>query len=279
MTIGQYVRKGDPIFEMKSSDFFAAQQDYFSAQQEMKQAEINLKRQKDLLAHSVGVKREMEEAETEYKLKKIAVEQLAASLKVFNSSAQTKMGQSLIVRSPIAGRVVNSDLVVGQYLKDDHEALVTVAELSKVWISAQVKEKDLGFLTELKNIKFSVDAFSSKEFNGQIVNIGQMLNEETRSVDVLIETENIQSLLKPGMYVNVVLNSVGKEEIVLPTKAVFQENENQYVFVKIGQRKFRKTKVKTVTMAENSQSIRIVDGLTAGQNIVVDGGIYLMGAK
>ena len=81
------------------------------------------------------------------------------------------------------------------------------------------------------------------------------------------------------MYVNVVLNSVGKEEIVLPTKAVFQENENQYVFVKIGQRKFRKTKVKTVTMAENSQSIRIVDGLTAGQNIVVDGGIYLMGAK
>lgn len=279
VTLGQYVKKGSPIFEIKSSEYFSAQQEYFSTQQELKQAEMNLKRQKDLYNHAVGVKRELEEAETDYKLKKIAADQTAASLKVFNSSSRIGMGQSLIVRSPISGRVVSSDLVVGQFLKEDHEALVTVAELSKVWISAQVKEHNLGFLEELKHITFTVDAFPSKIFEGKVINIGQLLNEETRSVDVLIETENNQFVLKPGMYVNVTLNSLDKEEIILPAKAVFQENESQYVFVKIGDRKYRKAKIKAIGTSENNDFVRVTDGLKVGERVVIEGGIFLMGAK
>ncbi len=240
---------------------------------------MNLKRQKDLYNHAVGVKRELEEAETDYKLKKIATDQTAASLKVFNSSSRVGMGQSLIVRSPISGRVVSSDLVVGQFLKEDHEALVTVAELSKVWISAQVKEHNLGFLEELKHITFTVDAFPSKIFEGKVINIGQLLNEETRSVDVLIETNNNQFDLKPGMYVNVTLNSLDKEEIILPAKAVFQEKENQYVFVKIGDRKYRKAKVKAIGTSGNNEFVRVTDGLKVGERVVIEGGIFLMGAK
>ncbi|WP_334126155.1 efflux RND transporter periplasmic adaptor subunit [Empedobacter brevis] len=279
VTLGQYVQKGSPIFEIKSSDYFSAQQDYFSAQQELKQAEMNLKRQRDLFNHAVGVKRELEEAETDYKLKKIATDQTAASLKVFNSSSRIGIGQSLIVRSPISGRVVSSDLVVGQFLKEDHEALVTVAQLSKVWISAQVKEHNLGFLEGLKHITFTVDAFPSKIFEGKVINIGQLLNEETRSVDVLIETDNNQFFLKPGMYVNVTLNSLDKEEIILPAKAVFQENENQYVFVKIGERKYRKAKVKAIGTSENHNFVCVIEGLKVGDKVVVEGGIFLMGAK
>lgn len=279
VTLGQYVQKGSPIFEIKSSEYFSAQQEYFSAQQELKQAEMNLKRQKDLYNHAVGVKRELEEAETDYKLMKIATDQTAASLKVFNSSSRVGMGQSLIVRSPISGRVVSSDLVVGQFIKEDHEALVTVAELSKVWISAQVKEHNLGFLEELKHITFTVDAFPSKIFEGKVINIGQLLNEETRSVDVLIETDNNQFVLKPGMYVNVTLNSLDKEEIILPAKAVFQEKENQYVFVKTGDRKYRKAKVKAIGTSENNDFVRVTDGLKVGERVVIEGGIFLMGAK
>jgi len=279
VTLGQDVQKGSPIFEIKSSEYFSAQQEYFSAQQELKQAEMNLKRQKDLYNHAVGVKRELEEAETDYKLKKIATDQTAASLKVFNSSSRVGMGQSLIVRSPISGRVVSSDLVVGQFIKEDHEALVTVAELSKVWISAQVKEHNLGFLEELKHITFTVDAFPSKIFEGKVINIGQLLNEETRSVDVLIETNNNQFVLKPGMYVNVTLNSLDKEEIILPAKAVFQEKENQYVFVKIGDRKYRKANVKAIGTSENNDFVRVTDGLKVGERVVIEGGIFLMGAK
>lgn len=277
--LGEFIRKGTPVFELKSSDYFSAQQDYFSAQQELKQATVNLNRQKELYAHNVGIKRELEEAETVYKLKKITLDQMAASLQVFNSSLETKIGESLIVRSPISGTVVNNDLIVGQYLKEDHEALVVVAELSKVWVSAQIKEHDVGFLTNLKNMRFTVDALSGKVFNGKIINIGQLLNEETRSIDVLIEAENLESVLKPGMYVNVVLSNVGKQEILLPKKAVFQEHQNQYVFVKIGKRRYRKTKIKGITISQDSQFIRVTEGLKAGEEVVVEGGIFLMGAK
>ncbi|WP_312921663.1 efflux RND transporter periplasmic adaptor subunit [Empedobacter brevis] len=277
--LGEFIRKGTPVFELRSSDYFSAQQDYFSAQQELKQATVNLNRQKELYAHNVGIKRELEEAETVYKLKKITLDQMAASLQVFNSSLQTKIGESLIVRSPISGTVVNNDLIVGEFLKEDHEALVAVAELSKVWVSAQIKEHDIGFLTNLKNMRFTVDALSGKVFNGKIINIGQLLNEETRSVDVLIEAENLESVLKPGMYVNVVLSNVGKQEILLPKKAVFQEHQNQYVFVKTGKRRYRKTRMKGITISQDSQFIRVTEGLKAGEEVVVEGGIFLMGAK
>lgn len=277
INLGQTVKKGDAIFEISSSDFFQAQQEYYSAQQELAQSELNLKRQKDLYAHAVGVKKELEEAQTDYNLKKIALNQLAASLKVFSS--KNKLGQSLIIRSPINGKIVQNDLVIGQYLKEDQEPLVTVAELSKVWISAQVKENDLGILNQLKDIKFTINAFPNQTFDGRIINIGQLLNEETRSVDVTIETINNQSILKPGMFVNVQLNDAPKEEIILPTKAIFQEHDSQYVFVTIGKRKFKKVKIKAVTNTNNSDYVHIISGLKEGDNVVIDGGIYLMGAK
>lgn len=277
--LGQQVKKGAPIFEIKSADFFVAQQEYLAAQQELKQAEINLKRQKDLFDHAVGVKRELEEAQTDFKIKKIAVDQAAASVKVFNTSSQIVMGQSLMVRSPISGQIIKNELVTGQYLKEDHEALVTVADLSKVWVTVQIKEHNLGFLKELKRISFTVEAFPTIVFDGKIIHIGQTLNEESRSVEVLIETENNQFLLKPGMYVNVVLKGFGKEEIILPSKAVFQDKADQYVFVKIDEKKYHKTKVVAIGHSEDNHLVRVTDGLKAGDKVVVDGGVFLMGVK
>ena len=81
------------------------------------------------------------------------------------------------------------------------------------------------------------------------------------------------------MYVNVTLNSLDKEEIILPAKAVFQEKENQYVFVKIGDRKYRKAKVKAIGTSENNDFVRVTDGLKVGERVVIEGGIFLMGAK
>lgn len=279
VTLGQCVKKGDPVFEVNSSEYFSVQQDFFSAQQELKQAEINLNRQKDLFTHAVGIQKELEEAETDYKLKIIAVNQANAALKVFNPTSNIKLGQSLIIRSPISGKIVNQNIIIGQYLKEDHEPIVTVAELSKVWVSAQIKENDLFFLNELKNVNFSINSFPTKIFDGKIINIGQLLNEETRSVDVIIETMNNNSILKPGMFVNATLNSIGKNEIIIPVKAIFQENEHQYVFVKTGKNTYQKTKVLTANYSKNNLFSYILSGIKAGDNVVTEGGIYLMSAK
>lgn len=276
--LGQYVKKGTPIFELSSSDYYSAQQEYFSAQQELKQAEINLKRQQDLLKNGVGVKRELEEAETDFQIARLALNNTAAALKIFNINPnKMRMGQSLLVTSPIEGEILTNNLILGEYLREDSEPLVTVAELSKVWVAAQVKEKDLAMITNLDHVNLKVDAYPDQHFTGKIYHINQMVDEETRSVEVLIESENQGRKLKPGMYVNVILSDVAQQLVVVPTKAVFQQNNDQYVYVQVKKDNYQRRKITTATSTENK--IVVKTGLKAGETIVVDGGIYLLQAK
>lgn len=276
--LGQNVQKGSPIFEISSSDFFQAQQHYFTSVQEMKQAQAHLNRQKDLVAHGVGVQRELEEAQTAYEISRIAVENENAGLKMFNvQPGQLRMGQGLIVRSPLAGKVIANDVVLGQFLKEDAEALVQVADLSKVWIVAKVKENDLHVLKNLTDIQFRISAFPEQVFTGKVVHIQDQLNSESRSVDVMIETKNTDQMLRPGMYVEVTLKQEKQERIVVPAQAVFLENTTQFVYVQKSNNAFAKQKVTTATL--NADQLIVLSGLHEEDQIVVEGGMYLLQAK
>jgi membrane fusion protein, heavy metal efflux system len=277
--LGQQVSKGTPIFELSSSDYYAAQQEYLANVQELKNAEINLKRQQDLFKNAVGVKRELEEAETDYRIKKLAVDNATATLNVYNvNPTKMKMGEALVITSPINGKVITNDLIIGQYLKEDSEPLVTVAELSKVWVAAQVKEKDLAILNDLDEVELYAEAYSNQPFSGKIVNVGQVVDEETRSVEILIEVNNQNGHLKPGMYVNVKLKDTGKQTIVVPAKAVFQQNDSQFVFLQVGPDQYTKKNVTTLSTPDPNTTA-ILEGLHLNDKIITNGGIYLLQAK
>lgn len=277
--LGQQVTKGTPIFELSSSDYYAAQQEYLANIQELKNADINLKRQQDLYKNGVGVKRELEEAETDYKIKKLAVDNATATLNVYNvNPLKMKMGEALVITSPITGKVITNDLIIGQYLKEDSEPLVTVAELSKVWVAAQVKEKDLSILNDLDEVELYTEAYSNLPFTGKIVNVGQVVNEETRSVEILIEVANTNNNLKPGMYISVKLKDTGKNTIVVPAKAVFQQNDSQFVYLQVGLNQYKKQNVTTISTSDPNKTA-ILKGLNITDKVIIDGGIYLLQAK
>lgn len=105
--LGQKVNIGSPLFAISSPEYFNAQKDYFEAQQEYSLSNLNLKRQKDLLQHGVGIQRVVEEAKTDYETKKSALENASAALKVFNiNPSNLKLGQPLVVSSPIKGEII-----------------------------------------------------------------------------------------------------------------------------------------------------------------------------
>lgn len=277
--LGQEVKKGTPIFSLSSSEYFTAQQTYLTTYQELKVAEINLKRQQDLLNNAVGVKRELEAAELDYKVKKLALNQAVATLNIYNvNPSNMKIGEALVVTSPIAGTIIQNNLIIGDYLKEDSEALVTIAELSKVWVAAQIKEKDLAVLKNLNEVMLFAEAYSNTVFVGQIVNIGGLVNEETRSVEVLIEVDNSQKLLKPGMYVNAKFKDFGKEMLVIPTKAIFQEKDDSFVFLQVGENQFKRQKIKSIA-TDDPNKTAILEGLKQSDQLIIDGGIYLLQAK
>ena len=271
---GQKVSSGSPIFEISSPDFFEAGKAYFQAQQEMELARKNLNRERDLFANNVGVAKDVEEAETNFEISKKEYENALAAINVYQIDAEKmSLGQPLIVKSPIAGKVVKSNIVIGQYLKDDAEPLAIVADLDNVWVIAHVKEKDISMLYNIENVEVSMSTMPDTRVKGSVYYIGELLDETTRTVEVIIECENPNHSMKPFMYGTVHFYSAVSQAILLPSTAIMQEQESDYVLVEIAKGKYTRRKVKTETV--DTEIVRVVSGLTEGENVVVTGGIYL----
>ncbi len=276
--LGQKVEINSPVFEISSPAFFEAGKAYYQTKQEMQLAEKNLLRQKDLYSNGVGVKKELEEAEVMYELTRRDYENAASSLGVFHVKPEEMVpGQPLIVRSPIKGEIVENNIVIGQYLKDDADPVAIVAELSKVWVAGQLKEKDLKSLHESDEVEIIPTGMPEMRLNGKVYHISEMLDEETRSVKVFIECENKDRSLKPGMYVTAEFSEGSNRSILIPSTAVFQEAESNYVFLNTGNDKL----VRHMVGIEGSDREKLIvrSGLSDGDVIVINGGSLLLGAK
>ena len=143
--LGQKVNVDSPIFELSSSEFHEAVKLYFSAQSANEAAQKNYNRQKELTTHGVAAQRDLEQAQNEANIARQEFEQAKASLQIFNVDvAALQMGQPLKVLSPVAGEVVKSNITIGSYVREDSEPLAVIADLSKVWVTALVKEKYFG---------------------------------------------------------------------------------------------------------------------------------------
>lgn len=276
--LGQKVSSGSPIFAISSPSYFEAGKEYYKAKQEMLLAEKNLKRQQDLLKNHVGVRKDVEEAEVNYEIKKKDYENSIANLQVFHvKPSDLVLGEPLIVRSPISGEIVDNKIVLGQYLKEDAAPVALVAELSKVWIAGHVKEKDICRIHESDEVKVQLSSQEEAILQGKVYHINQMMDEENRTVEVLIECDNKSGNLKPGMYVAVHYFNTQSSAILVPESSVFQTEGNSYVFVKLDKNKFLKKKV--VTDGTDHGNIIIKSGLTGNEEIISKGGYYLLEAE
>lgn len=276
--LGQKVKAGTPVFEISSPDFYETGKAYYQSKQEMELASKNYKREKDLLSKNVGVQKDVEEAEVNYELKKKEYENALASLKVYQiNPKQLVLGKPLIVRSPIDGIIVDNKIVIGQYVKEDAEPVATVAQLNKVWVKGQVKEKDIRFIHVSDKVDVKPVSFPDVTIKGSIYHVNNMLDEETRSVGVIINCDNSNMLMKPGMYVAVEFHNSIENSIVIPSKAIFQEGDNCFVFQSVGNNKYVKRKIKTLSVEKDKTIVEA--GLNVGDRIIVEGGFYFLDEK
>lgn len=276
--LGQSVAVGSALFELSSPSFFETGKAYFGAKQQMEQALKNLNREKDLLANHVGVQKEVEQAEVDYQLKRQEFENTRLALKVFQVDPDAvKLGEPLIIRSPIAGKVVMSNIVMGQYIKEDSEPLVVVADLKKVWVVANVKEKDIRLIERLQEVDITLSASPEEPIKGVVYHISEMLDQATRSVEVIVECDNKDGRMKPFMYGSVQLTDKATEVILVPSSAILQHQDQNYVIVALGDNKFRKTPVAVESVA--GDKIVVTSGIAVGDEIITVGAFYLLGVK
>lgn len=271
--LGQKVSANTPLFEIISPDFTAAQKEFYQARSSKELAQKDLERKKDLLKNGVGSQKELEEAQSVLQIEEKEYENAYAALKVYQVNPENMvLGQPLIIRSPINGTVIQNDIVSGQYISGEADPIATVADLSQVWITAQVKEKDIRFIHIGDNIEVEISALPGQIIEGKVFHIDESVDDETRSIKVLSICDNEDGLLKLGMYITVRFIDKPIEQIYVSEKALLQGEKNTYVYKQIAPDMFLRTPVEVEALKDGKAVISA--GLNANDVIISEGGYY-----
>lgn len=274
ISLGQKIKKDDPIFALSSPDFFESQKEYLDAKEEWQLAKNHLQRQEDLLANNVGSQQELEIARTDFQTKQNTYINAKAALEMWQINTETMvLGQPLIVRSPISGKLLDHHIILGQYVREDDESLATIADLEKVWVAAQIKERDMSRLENIDSVKIKHPQKPDTWIDGEVLHISSFVNEATRSIDLIVVCNNPNELFKPGMFTNLRLSSIGKDRIVVPATAVIQK-ENSFVFKETEPHVYEAVKVKVG--ATIGDKLELLEGVQAHDKIVTQGASLLL---
>jgi len=173
--------------------------------------------------------------------------------------------------SPVAGQVVDMASAHGQFRNDVTTPLMTVADLSTVWLTASVPEKDLRYLAKGQKITASLAAYPGESFKGEVLFIGGLIDSDLRVAKVRIAFTNADGRLKPGMFATVNFLGFPEQRITVPANAIVQVGQSAFVFE---QTKPWTLQPREVTVAERQgERVVIAKGLEAGASVLAQEGV------
>ena len=303
---GTRVRKGQKLADLESADIDQAEADYLkaladhenarrSSAAEIKLAQENYDRAKLLYEQRITAGKNLQAAEHDLEVAKAAAENsingtnaaliaarrhlLILGLKdsaIDSLSKRSDLASVFSLNSPIDGIVVERNATVGASVGTDAN-LFKIIDLSRVWIDANVFEKDLQQVRSGQEVKLTVPAFPGSTFSGRVILINSVVDPDTRTVKVRTEVANPDGRLKPDMFANVqIVTALNRTAISIPQSAVLNDEGKSVVFVAEGNG-YKKRQVQPGI--QNNDRVEIVDGLSAGDKVVVKGNYLLLQNK
>lgn len=283
VALGQHVEKGQPLALVQSADYASAVGTYRKAVVAATNAERLASADRDLAAHNGISARENEQAQTDAAsavADRQAALQALVSLNVDRGTiAAVQAGRvanapAAVIRAPVSGIVVDKQVTPGQLLQAGTSQTFTVANLSQVWVQAQLSSSDLAKVA-LHDVADIDPGNGSGMFHGIVDNISASVDPNTRAVTARIVASNPNGLLKKQMYVDVSIES-GRVStgLLVPVSAVLRDDENlPFVYIALPDGSFAR---RHVTLGyRDSQHYDVTSGLSNGDRIVADGAIFL----
>jgi cobalt-zinc-cadmium efflux system membrane fusion protein len=283
VALGQHVAKGQPLALVQSADYAAAIGAYRKAVVTANNARKLANVDKDLAAHNGISAREAAQAQTDAasaEADRDAALQALVALNVDRGTIRNIMagratsGPGGIIRAPVAGVIVDKQITPGQLLQAGTSPTFTVANLSQVWVLAQIASSDVGRVG-LHDAAQIDPKNGTGPFHGTVENVSASVNPDTRAVVARIVAPNPGDLLKKQMYVDVTIESgTVSTGLLVPTSAVLRDDENlPFVYVALPDGSFAR---RHVTLGyRDSQNYDVTSGLQAGDKIVTDGALFL----
>ena len=272
VNMGQSVRAGQPLFEIYSPEMAEVQTEFISARSALAQADRELRRREELHRRGIAPLRELEEAQTEFEIAQSEMEGAALLLRIMGMD-EADLGKALVVRSPINGRVVDLAVAPGEFIAEPEEPLMIIADLSTVWVTANIQEKDIRFVEPGADVVARFSAYPGETWEGTVLFVSDILDQETRTTRVRIEFENQDNKLKPGMFATVNFLSKPAPAIVLSPRAVLQRRDYSYVYIETEPFTFEMREVRIGELIDDQ--LVILDGLTEGERVITHNAVML----
>jgi membrane fusion protein, heavy metal efflux system len=285
---GDTVEKDQPLLLIQSPEADAAAAANLQAQSSVSQAtaalhkaESDLSRIQDLFKGDAIAKKELIAAETTVEQAKLQLQQ--ARNEVQQSTARLELlgikpgtfRQNIAVRAPLSGKITEINVVAGEYRNDLSAPLLSISDLSSVWVSADVQESAIRLVQVGEAFEVSLNAFPGEVLHSKVTRIADALDPQTRTIEVWAELPNPTGRLRPEMFGQVRHIESLHNVPVVPASAVIQAQGRVIVFKQLAPGRFQSI---DVTIGKRSgANIPVLKGIQPGEQVVTDGAMLLRG--
>lgn len=271
VVVGDPVKKGDLLVTVNAPEIAASSAQVAETHTARILAQRNAERARLLVEKGAGSEADALQAEAALAQAKSEEERASAALGALGGTHGSNNYQ---LRAPIDGIVVERNVAVGTEVHTDQDApLLTLADLSTVWVLADVYEQDIGRLHAGDTAHIDVVAFPERHFQGTITEIGHTVDPQTRVATARIEIWNPDLALRPGMSAAVRAPGLALGVADVPLSAVLARRDQFFTFVKNRNGTFSQREVKLGE--QHGEHVSVLSGISPGDPVVTQGAILL----
>ena len=274
VALGEQVKAGQPLVVIDSPDLAAAYSDYDRAKVLLELALKNRDRQRGLAKIGGAADKDLQQAETDSVTAAAEYQRATAHLKQIGVDPDAaNKSRTVTVVAPMDGSVIDLGVAPGAFWNDSTASLMTIADLSSVWVTASMPENDISLVSKGQAVDVSFVAYPGEVLHGSVLFVSDVLDTDTRRTKVRIAFDNADRRLRPGMFATAKFHAASRAMPVAPTSALVLKDDLSQVFVETAPWTFQ---ARTVDIAfQQGDQVFLAGGVKAGERIVVKGGVLL----
>jgi membrane fusion protein, heavy metal efflux system len=281
--LGQTVKRGQALAQLFSRDLAEAQTAYLSTSAELEAEHKKLVRTQELVRLGAASRQELEEIEANHQVHAAHVAEARQKLlllgldeqQVADVAAGRKADTNIAIPAPLDGVVTARNVNLGQVVTAAQD-LLTITDLSSVWVEANLLENDFGAVHVGTQATITTPAYARRQYRGVVSYIEPQVDPQTRTSKVRVAVENPGFALRLGMYMEVLFTSpAGASVPVVPKQALQVIGPTSIVFVPVEGEPGRFLQRTVKTGEESVAGYRVLEGLKSGETVVTDGSFLL----
>lgn len=268
VVLGDYVHKGQTLAVLKSSEVAGMTNDMSLAESNVEMAKKSMETTKDLYNSKLATEQDFINAKITYNKTLSELNRAKQVASITGGSHST-----YLVTAPLSGYVIEKNITNNSQVRADNNTdLFAIADLSNVWIMANVYESDMNHIHLGDIVKVNTLANPEKDYVGKIDKIYNALDPATRTMPVRISMSNPNKELKPEMFATIQVSSkASSHSLTIPSQAIVMDNSKNYVVVKAGD----KLDVREINLMKRIGNKAFISGLSAGELVVTNNQVFL----